>query len=364
MKTYPIPMVPGPVSVPIEVLQAYQVNYGSSDIEPEFLELYNKAEANLQKIYATKNSVVIQTGEGMMALWGALKSCLNPEDRVLCISTGLFGSGIGDMALTIGAKVRRVDFEFNQTINDWKRVEEAIVEFKPKMITSVHCETPSGTLNPIAELGQLKAKHNIPLLYVDAVSSAGGTPVLTDEWHIDLALGGAQKCISAPAGTSFLTVSPQAWEIIERVDYAGYDALKPFITAQRDFYFPYTPYWHGIAALNSALERLLEEGLQSVYERHEAVATYCRQRLETLGLVLYPVPGAVNSPTITAVNVPKKTTWEELDEKFRQRGLVVGGNFGSLAGKVFRIGHMGTQANMQLVTRALDVIEEVMKEIR
>ncbi|MCJ7625951.1 MAG: aminotransferase class V-fold PLP-dependent enzyme, partial [Anaerolineaceae bacterium] len=158
MKTYPIPMVPGPTHVPEEVLEAYHFDYGSSDFEPEFLELYNKTETNLQKIFQTKDQIVIKTGEGMIALWGALKSCLLPGDRVLVIGTGLFGFYIGDMAKSIGAEVRSVDFEYNETINDWGKVDETIRDFKPKMITIIHCETPSGTLNPIAELGELKVK--------------------------------------------------------------------------------------------------------------------------------------------------------------------------------------------------------------
>ena len=104
MKIYPIPMVPGPVKVAQEVLDAYQINYGSADLEAEFLELYNQTEVNLKIIMSTKNQVVIQTGEGMLALWGALKNCLVPGDRVLSIATGVFGDGIGDMAASIGAR--------------------------------------------------------------------------------------------------------------------------------------------------------------------------------------------------------------------------------------------------------------------
>jgi aspartate aminotransferase-like enzyme len=361
MQTYPIPMVPGPTSVHPEVLKAYQTNFGSSDFEPEFLALYNQVEARLQQVYNTRSSVVTMTGEGMIVLWGALKSCIKPGERVLAIGTGLFGFGVGEMAAAIGAEVKSVGFEYNQTINDWAKVEEAIATFKPKMITVIHCETPSGTLNPIAELGALKEKYQVPLLYVDVVASLGGAPVLTDEWQIDLCLGGAQKAISVPAGTSFLTVSPRAWEIVEAVGYVGYDALQPFRSAQRDFYFPYTPYWHGMAALNKGLELLLAEGLANSYKRHVEVATYCRQRLVEIGLQLYPALDAIQSPTVTAVNVPAHIPWKELDGKFREQGLVVGGNYGPLASKVFRLGHMGTQANLELVQKALDVIESVMK---
>lgn len=360
MQTYPIPMVPGPVKVPDEVLKAYLTNYGSSDMEPEFLDLYNRTEQQLQQVFATRNKVVIMTGEGMIVLWGAMKSCLKPGDRVLTIGTGLFGFGAGDMAASLGAEVQTVGFAFDETINDWQKVEDAVAAFKPTMITVTHCETPSGTLNPLERLGEIKRKYDIPLLYVDAVASLGGAPVLTDEWGIDLCLGGAQKVISAPAGMSFVTVSERAWEIAHEVAYPGYDALLPFQNAQRDFYFPYTPYWHGMAALNKALELLLNEGLENSYRRHEEAAQLCRDGLKAAGLELYPVESAVQSPTVTAVKVPANITWKDLNGKFRQHGLAVGGNYGPLAGKVFRLGHMGTQADTALVRQALDVIQKVL----
>jgi len=356
MITYPIPMVPGPVRVPPQVLAAYQVDYASGDLEHDFLELYNRTEKNLQHIMGTTNKVVIQTGEGMIALWGALKNCLLPGERVLAVATGVFGYGFGEMAAQLGAEVRTLGLPYDETISDWAAVEEAIVDFKPKMITVIHCETPSGTLNPIAELGRLKVKHGVPLLCMDAVASLGGTPVLTDEWHVDLALGGSQKCLSAPPGMAFLSVSDAAWEIIEQVNYAGYDALKPFRSAQENFYFPYTPYWHGMATLNAAAEWLLAEGLENSFARHAQAADFCRQGLAQLGLETYPAPGAQQSPTVTAVKVPLAIPWPELNRRFRQQGLAVGGSYGPLEGRVFRLGHMGSQAEPTLVQQALDAL--------
>jgi aspartate aminotransferase-like enzyme len=363
MKTYPIPMIPGPVRVPAEVLAAMAVDYASPDIELEFLDLYNRTEDNLQKIYATSDRILIKTGEGMLALWGALKSTLLPGDRVLSLATGVFGHGIAEMAAGLGAQDEVYALPYDQTLNDWAGIEEKIINFKPKMITAVHCETPSGTLNPIAELGELKHKYNVPLLYVDAVASAGGTPVLTDQWHIDLCLGGSQKVLSAPPLAAFLTVSERAWEISEKVNYTGYDALMPFRNAQANFYFPYTPNWHGVAALEVATGLLLKEGLENVYARHEKVADYCRRRLVEMGLSLFPAPGAVPSPTVTAVYVPEGISWSVLDQRFRLHGLAVGGSYGPLADKVFRIGHMGSQADFRLVQQALDVIERVVGEL-
>lgn len=360
MEKYTIPMVPGPVSVPKTVLDTYMVDYGSADLEPEFLTLYNQTEQTLKQLLGTQNQVVIQSGEGMLALWAALKSCLLPGDRVLAVASGVFGYGIGEMAKKIGAQVKTISFAYNETYHDWDMVEKTISEFQPKMITAVHCETPSGTLNPLEKLGEIKQRLGIPLMYVDVVASVGGTPVKTDAWQIDLALGGSQKVLSAPPEMSFLSVSDKAWEIIETVGYVGYDALLPFKTAQADFYFPYTPSWHGVAALHAAAGLILEEGLSAVFDRHNRVAAFTRERISALGLELFPIAEAIPAPTVTAVKIPEQIKWEDLNARFREYGLVVGGSYGPLAGKVFRLGHMGNQARLELVQQALEVIRKVL----
>ena len=360
MQTYPIPMVPGPVAVPEAVRQVYLEPYGSGDLETEFIDLYSRTQKKLKVILGTRDDIVIQSGEGMLALWSALKSCLVPGDRVLTVATGVFGYGIGEMAQSIGADVKTVGFSYDETINDMARIEAAIAEFKPRMITAVHCETPSGTLNPLEELGRLKNAYRVPLFYVDTVAGAGGVLVLADDWHIDLCLGGAQKCLSAPPDICFLSVSPKAWEIVEAVGYVGYDALKPFHRAVKDRFFPYTPNWQGVAALYTAAELLLEEGLENSYNRHDTVAKRCRKRLVEMGVDLFPTADAIPSPTVTAANIPEGFTWETWDRRLRESGLVVAGSYGPLAEKVFRLGHMGSQADMQLMEKAIDIISKTL----
>jgi aspartate aminotransferase-like enzyme len=195
------------------------------------------------------------------------------------------------MAAAVGAEVRTVGLSYDETLADLSEVQKAISEFKPKMITVVHCETPSGTLNPIDGLGRLKQEMRVPLLYVDAVSSIGGTPVRPDDWHIDLCLGGAQKCLSALPDTCFLSVSEAAWEVIDAVDYVGYDAIKPFKTAVEQHYFPYTPGWQATAGLNAGAEAILKEGLETCFKRHAKVAAYCRKRLADIDYRLHAGSG-------------------------------------------------------------------------
>lgn len=360
MQTYPIPLVPGPVSVPQAVREVYLTDYGSPDLEADFFELYTACEGQLQEILATRNDVTIHSGEGMLALWAALKSVLQPGDRVLAVANGLFGYGIGEMAAQVGAVVETVGCAYDD-IPDPERVRVAARRFQPKLITAVHCETPSGTLTPLAELGAI-CREVDALFYVDFVASGGGVPVLVDEWQIDLGLLGSQKVLSLLPTLSMVTVSPRAWDAVEAVGYVGYDSLAPWRDGPAKRYLPYTHNWHGLAALHRGCQLLLDEGLANVYARHEEVATYCRQRLVEMGIALFPRRQEIASPTVSAARIPDGWAWPAFDAALRAQGMVVGGNYGPLAGKVFRIGHMGNQARTELVERGMDVLEAVIDE--
>lgn len=357
-----INLIPGPVTVPEKVLAAAHQNFGSPDLDEAYLELYKHTEKQLQQIIETKNSILIQTGEGMLGLWGALKSCLKPGDRVVSVCTGVFGYGIADMAEMIGAEVRRIALPYDQTFSNGDELEKIVAEFKPLMITAVHCETPSGTLNPLGEIARIKKEHAVPLFCVDTVASAGGCPVEADRYFIDLCLNGSQKCLSAPPNMTFVGVSETAWEIIDRVNYVGYDAFKPFRHAKQNFYFPNTMYWHGLASLSAAAGLILDEGLDKVYQRHNTAMEYCLKRVHDMGLDLYAAAGAIKAPTVTAVKVPEQYGWKHLQQACRMNGLAIAGSYGDLAGKVMRIGHMGSQANLGLLESGLDILEKVLKQ--
>ena len=358
MQTYDIPLVPGPTSVPESVRRAYLTDYASADLEAEYCQVYSDAQDQLRTIIATKNQLAIMTGEGMIALWAALKSTIRPGDRVLAVSTGVFGYGIGEMAASIGADVRWVEFGYDQII-DAGRVEQVIRAFGPKLVTAVHCETPSGTLNPIADTGAAVRANGVPLFYVDAVASAGGAPLMTDEWSIDLCLVGTQKALSAFPDLAAVAVSERAWDVIAAVGYAGYDALSPYRAALDERWFPYTPAWANLEALRRACRIVLEEGLDNVFERHVRVAQVCRDRAKEIGIELFPVDEAACSPTVTALKVPEAIGWDALQRGLRAQRMGVGGSLGPLAGRVFRIGHMGSQARVSLVNRGMDVIARV-----
>ncbi|PLW98420.1 MAG: aminotransferase [Marinilabiliales bacterium] len=359
MKIYPVPMVPGPTSVPERVLRAAMINYGSADLEPEFFTHYLATEKKLQQLLGTQNRVVVQTGEGMLALWSALKSTLQPGDKVLAVSSGIFGTGIGEMAKSIGCEVRTIKHDYNGAANNFEEIERQVQEFRPKMITAVHCETPSGVMNPLQELGELKQKYNVPLLYVDAVASVGGEYVEVDKHHIDLCLGGSQKVLSAPANSAFLSVSEQAWNVAEKIGYVGYDALLPFREAPEKRYFPYSPSWVNLEQLSEAASIILEDGLDDTIRRHRYNAAKVLSNMKAMGYRPFVEESEFAASTVSAFYIPEGMEWDSFDKSLRQKGLAVGGSYGELAGKIFRLGHMGSQSDTTLIDQALEILQQV-----
>jgi aspartate aminotransferase-like enzyme len=226
------------------------------------------------------------------------------------------------------------------------------------MITAVHCETPSGTLTPLKELGEI-AREVDALFTVDFVSSGGGVPVNAEDNHIDIGLLGSQKALSLPPSLSISTIGPRAWDTIKRVNYSGYDAYLPWKDVPRAGVLPYTHDWHSMTALNTSLSSIMDEGMESVFARHAGAAELCRRLAREIGIRLFPVDESICSPTVSAFYVPEGWEWKALDTALRARGVAVGGNYGKLAGRVFRIGHMGSQANETLVRRGMEELARV-----
>ncbi|KAF9426469.1 hypothetical protein BGZ94_006479 [Podila epigama] len=387
-----------PTVVPQHIQELYaNTFYGSGDLQSECLSVYKECGERLAKLLNFEaevqkgGSVVIMSGEAMVGLWGGLKSVIpwpcqkkkDPETgrwllesehssyKVLCVGNGVFGCGMGDMVDSLrypNVDVRLVESRYDQPINVEKAIQE-IKDWKPDLVTMVHCDTPTGVLNSdaIKRVGEECSRSNT-LFYVDVVSSAGAVPVDISGWNIDIGLVGTQKAFSLEPSLAIITVSTKAWKQIEEVGYTGYDAILPFKTVHQTAWFPYTPLWSGLDALNVQLKTTYGEESQltnEVYARHETVAQYCRERIQKMGLSLWWSDELVslNSAVATAVRVPSNTTWEVLDEKLRKEGVIFGGSFGETANAIFRIGHMGTQADMETVRYALDVLERIVKDL-
>lgn len=371
-------LIPGPTEPHKDTLKYYSEYYGSSDVDTEgFSKDYDEVCSLLAEMLniPENSSTVVMSGEGMLSLWGALNSGMKPGDKVLSINSGLYGKGIGEMAKGRGGNVEFFSTEEGTvfTIEEhWNSFETKAREFLPNMITLVHCETPTGTLVDSTVLERIGALANELdcLFYVDMVSSTGGTPIDLSKNQIDLALIGSQKCLSLHSDLSIVIVSEKAWRLMSERNssYSGYDSLLPWknvvknLNDGKERLFPYTMNWSSIKALSHSLSLFKEEGFEKVYERHSQCAEYTREHVQKMGLELL-TDAKICSPTVTAIKVPSHIEWKELNLKLQEQGIFFGRNYGPLENKVFRIGHMGTQANMDNVKKSINILENILAEM-
>ena len=283
-------MTPGPVEVSPRVLEAL----GRPQIHhyyKEFIELFAGTTDKMRKIFQTKNDVLILQGEGVLGLEASVANTIDPGDKVLVLDSGPFGKWFGEYVANFGGLASEVSVEYDDAINPEKVKEKLDKEKNVKAMTVVHCETPAGIMNPVQEICALARERGI-LTIVDAVASMGGVDVRPDDWGIDICITASQKAISSTPGLTMMSLSPYAWEVIEKKKRPiknSYLSLTDWREAWlKNRRFPFTPFTAEIYALNEACDELLEEGLQKSFTRHRMVAEQCRNGVERLGLKLWP----------------------------------------------------------------------------
>lgn len=342
-------LTPGPTAMPPSVREVMSEKLINPDVDARFADRYDAVLDKLGTVLGTDDEVVVMGGEGILGLEAAVASTVAPGDRVLCLSNGPYGDGFTDFVESYGGESTLVDADYDDSL-PLADLERTLAGGEYDVATMVHCETPTGTLNELSPALDLLDEHDV-LTVVDAVSSLGGTPVPTD--RIDICLGASQKCFSAPPGLAIASVSAAAWERIEDRDPASlYTNLLPWHGAEQPY--PYTHLTTLVVALDEALDLLLGEGLGAVYDRHQEVAAHCRARGRDLGLEPYPGPER-SSLTVTAFSVPGRAT--ELQERLREdHDVTLSTGVGDLADDVLRVGHMGYNADLDRVERAMDAL--------
>ncbi|QCJ45639.1 alanine--glyoxylate aminotransferase family protein [Haloprofundus sp. MHR1] len=348
-------LTPGPTAVPEPVRRAMAREQPNPDVEERFRVRYEGLCEKLAEVYDADHDVVVPGGEGILGLEAAVASLVEPGDRVLCISNGLYGDGFVDFVENYGGEPTLVGVEHTEAL-DVDAVEAALERSEEldepfEFATMVHCETPTGTLTNLEPVLDALDDHGV-LSVVDAVSSLGGTPVPTE--RIDVCLGGSQKCFSAPPGLTTAAISDEAWAAMEARDPSSlYTNFLPWRDVSEEF--PYTHLTANVAALDAAVDLLLEEGLDAVYDRHVAAAEVCRERGEEMGLELF-ADSARPSPTVTAFHVPGRAS--ELQRTLaEEHDVILSTGLGDLADDVIRVGHMGHGADIEKVDRAMDALE-------
>jgi alanine-glyoxylate transaminase/serine-glyoxylate transaminase/serine-pyruvate transaminase len=344
--------IPGPTNVPDRVLRA--IDHPTIDHRgPEFTELARVCLDGMKTVYQTQNPVIIYPASGTGAWEAALVNTLSPGDRVLAFDTGQFAALWTKVARNLGLDVELVESDWRVGV-DVAAVAERLVadrDHRIKAVMVVHSETSTGVANDIAAVRRAMDEARHPaLLMVDTVSSVGAMDYRHDEWRADVAIGGSQKGMMLPPGLAFNAISPKALEASKSAklprSFWRWDDMLEF---NAKGFFPYTPATNMLFGLREALDMLREEGLQNVFCRHLRLAAATRMAVKAWGLEMVPRDENRCSSALTAVYVPEGFNEAELRRVILEKfNMSLGAGLGKLAGKVFRIGHLGSMNDLML----------------
>ncbi|WP_419841206.1 pyridoxal-phosphate-dependent aminotransferase family protein [Candidatus Poriferisodalis sp.] len=351
-------MGPGPSNPYPEAMAAF-ARPVLGHLDPEFLALLDETNERLRAVWQTGNSLTFPiSATGSAGMEAAFCNFVEPGDTVVVGVNGVFGSRMCDVAARCGAEVVAVNEEWGRAI-DPQRLLDA--HPSPKIIAVVHAETSTGVRNDIAPLGRHTGDA---LLLVDCVTSLGGIEVAADDWGIDIAYSGTQKCLGVPPGLAPLTVSERALEaLVERPQswYLDLNMIRAYVAGEGARAYHHTAPISMLYALHAGLGAVLEEGLPNAWARHQACGDELHTRLPELGFELWAQEGH-RLPQLTTVTLP-----DGFDDAAGRRclleryGIEVGGGLGPVAGKVWRIGAMGHTARPRNAEMLLGALEELVK---
>ncbi|OFH99500.1 serine-pyruvate aminotransferase [Clostridium acetireducens DSM 10703] len=353
----PYIVTPGPTEVRENVRLARAKRTTNPDLDLQFYDFYKETCEKIGEFLKTKNQVRILSGEGILGLEAACASLTEKGDKVLVIENGIFGEGFADFVSMYGGDVTILSFPREKKI-DIDKLENYLKENNDfKYATVVHCDTPSGILNDIDKICPMLNKYGI-LTVVDSVAAMGGEDIRVDDWKIDIAIGATQKCVSAPPGLTFLSISDKAFTSMKKRK-TPISSFYCNLLVWQDYYekkwFPYTPPISDIIGLRTAMDNIKEDN--KILERHKKIAEATRKAIVLGGLELYTKGGYSN--TVTVFKVPKEINEKQIRKYMLDKyNILIAGSFGYLEGKVIRIGHMGENAVIHKIAYTLFAIQK------
>lgn len=359
--------VPGPTNIPDRVIRAMAVP-SEDHRSPIFGQLTLPLFEKVKEVFRTKTGQAFlfpATGTGGWE--AALSNTLSPGDKVVASRYGQFSHLWIDLAQRLGLDVVVLEEEWG-TGTHAEHIEKLLVEDKAhkiKGILVVQNETATGVTSDVASVRKVldQAKHPA-LLYVDGVSSIGSIDFRMDEWGVDVAVAGSQKGFMMPAGMAIVCASQKALEAgktakLPRIFFDFGDQAKANATG----YFPYTPALPLLYGLKESLAILLEEGLDNVYQRHHYLASGVRAAVAAWGLKLCAKSPRWYSDTVSTIVTPEGISGADvIAQAYRRYNLSLGAGLSQVAGKVFRIGHLG-DLNELMVLGALAGTEMAMRDV-
>ncbi len=345
--------VPGPTNTPHEILSAMHVPM-EDHRSPIFPNLLKPILEDLKKVFRTENGHCFVFPATGTAGWEvALTNCLNLGDKVLIYRFGQFGHLWAEAARKLGFDVEVHEIEWGKGI-PLDHLENRLKEDKThsiKAVLATHNETSTGVTSSIPGVRKaLDATNHPALLFVDGVSSIASIDFRQDEWGVDAAISGSQKGFMLPAGAAILGFSQKALTAIDSSSFPrSFFSLKDQMNSNKDGYTPYTPSTPMLHGLRKALDILLDEGMDNVYARHHRLGEGVRRAVTAWGLKLCAQPG-FESDTVTAVVVPAdKDARLVISTAYNKYQISLGAGLTEVAGKVFRIGHIGDMNDVSLL---------------
>ncbi len=351
-------MGPGPCNPYPEAIEAF-ARPMLGHLDPEFLALLDEVCERLRLVFGTDNALTIPiSGTGSAGMETCLVNVLGPGDTAVIGVNGVFGARMCEVASRTGADVVRVDFDWGTPVTA-DRLLSAHPD--PTLIGMVHAETSTGVRSDVEPVAAGKGDA---LLLVDCVTSVGGLPFHADEWGVDLAYAGTQKCLGVPPGLSPITVSDRARErFVERSRswYLDLRLIGAYVgTAGATRAYHHTAPISMIYSLWGGLQAIVDEGLDAVIERHATCGSLLQDGLVELGFELFAAEDH-RLPELTTVWVPDGVDDAEVRATLLDRyDIEIGGGLGEFAGRVWRIGCMGHTARHRNVTLLLGALAEVL----
>lgn len=353
---------PGPSNAHPRVLQALSTRQ-LGHLDPQFVALMNEIQGLLRYAWQTENPLTIPvSGTGSAAMEASVANVVEPDDVVLVGVNGYFGLRLIDMAKRYGANVRQITKPWGQVF-DLAELRSAMEAHRPSVLMLVHAETSTGARQPLEGVAELCREFDC-LLLIDSVTSLGGVPLFLDEWGVDVAYSGTQKCLSCPPGLSPLTLGARAIEKLQNRKtkvanwYLDMSLVSRYWGSERTYH--HTAPINMNYAMREALRLVAEEGLAERWQRHQDNAELFWSGLADLGLECH-VPHEYRLPSLTTVRIPAGIDGKKVIVNLREKyNIEIAGGLGELGGKVWRVGLMGYNARPDNVLRLLDAFSRVL----
>ena len=350
---------PGPTPVPEKVLlkMADTIIHHRT---PQFRAVLKDIDNKMKKVFRTKNPVFIFASSGTGAMEASVVNLLSKGDKALVISGGKFGERFGEICGAYGVEVVSYDVAWGDAADP--AAVDTLLKENPdvKAVYSTLCETSTGVVNDIREIGKIVSSTDAALV-VDAVSGLSADELKSDEWGVDVVVCGSQKGFMLPPGLAFLSFSPKAEKLAGQSDLPKYYFdLKAAKKSYEKDDTPWTPAVSLVMGLNSVLDMMMEEGPDNILARHARLAHATREAVKAMGLELF---SKRPSNAVTAVKVPEGVDGAALVKKMRdEQGVTIAGGQASLKGKIFRIAHLGYMDEYDVIA-AIAGVEIVLSQL-